>query len=254
MNPEMKIPDSVDKALANLTDKPATAIGTTIADLWYLACGGISAAADRKRLRIAHSLDLLKKELDEKLKKIPEEKLIEPSTQIVLTALQDAQYCVENETLRNMFSNLIAASANEDSANFVHPSFSGIIRQMNTLDAKNAMLFKRRKMFPIVTLSLTKKNGGMNSIYKTIFLGNPEIQDVTKQSMSITFLSRLGLLTIVTDGWMTNDSVYEPFHKLPEYVKLQSLVTNESEFKEVNVGKGYVELNTFGAQFLSVCT
>ena len=36
------VPDSIDNAVKNVTDKPTQNIGTTLADIWYLVFGGIS--------------------------------------------------------------------------------------------------------------------------------------------------------------------------------------------------------------------
>lgn len=33
------LPDSVDKALENVTDEPTKGIGKTLADIWFLAMG-----------------------------------------------------------------------------------------------------------------------------------------------------------------------------------------------------------------------
>lgn len=52
------MPDSVDNALNNLSDLPTKNIGQTFGDLWYLVFGGISHAADKRRLR--YSVDLKK--------------------------------------------------------------------------------------------------------------------------------------------------------------------------------------------------
>ena len=38
----VEIPDSVDNAVKNLTDKPSANIGQTFADCWFLVFGGIT--------------------------------------------------------------------------------------------------------------------------------------------------------------------------------------------------------------------
>lgn len=130
------VPDSVDNAVKNITDKPTQNIGTTFADIWYLVFGGISQAAEKRKLKYSYALQEFENELKEKIAKIPEEKVIEPDIQVIAQALEAAKYCVEKEELRNMFSNLIASSINEDNVNYVHPIFINIIKNLSTLDAK----------------------------------------------------------------------------------------------------------------------
>lgn len=90
-----ELPPSVDNAVKNLTDKPSLAIGTTFSDLWYLVFGGVSHLAEKKKIAYAHKLDLFRKELDDSIKQIPPEKLVEPSIQITAQALENSKYCIE---------------------------------------------------------------------------------------------------------------------------------------------------------------
>ena len=48
------LPASIDNAVKNLTDKPTQGIGQTLADVWYLVFGGITHAADKRRMKYAH--------------------------------------------------------------------------------------------------------------------------------------------------------------------------------------------------------
>lgn len=130
------VPDSVDNAVKNITDKPTQKIGTTLADIWYLVFGGISQAAEKRKLKYSYALQEFEKELKEKISKIPEEKLIEPDIQIIAPTLEASKYCVEKETLRNMFSTLITSSMNIDFNNIVHPSYIEILKHLSNFDAK----------------------------------------------------------------------------------------------------------------------
>ena len=88
------VPNSVDNAVKNITDKPTQNIGTTFADIWYLVFGGISHAAEKRKLKYSYALQEFEKELKEKISKIPEDKLIEPDIQIVAPALEASKYCI----------------------------------------------------------------------------------------------------------------------------------------------------------------
>lgn len=130
------VPDSVDNAVKNITDKPTQNIGTTFADIWYLVFGGISQAAERRKLKYSYALQEFEKELKEKISKIPEDKLLEADTQIVAPALEASKYCIEKEELRHMFVNLISSSFNSDMSNFLHPIFPDILKQLSSEEAK----------------------------------------------------------------------------------------------------------------------
>ena len=70
------LPASIDNAVKNLTDKPTQGIGQTLADVWYLVFGGITHAADKRRMKYAHDLKLYEQELSQAILSIPEENLI----------------------------------------------------------------------------------------------------------------------------------------------------------------------------------
>ena len=257
MTPDFKLPDSADKALANLSDHPTKQIGQTLGDMWYLAFGGISALADKRRLKYAHSLEMMKKELEAKVSAIPEEKRVEPDTQIILTALDDAKYCADNKELRELFTNLIAASINKDTVEKVHPAFSSIIKKMTSLDARNIVLFRDRNDLPIANLGLERRDGETREVFRSVFLSNTVVSDIDAQSASIECLRMLGLLEIDTDLQLVDEEVYEPFFRLKEYRSLEHLAETDrakSEETKAFVKKGIVKLSNFGRKFIEVCT
>lgn len=129
------VPDSVDNAVKNITDKPTQNMGTTFADIWYLVFGGISQAAEKRKLKYSYDLQKMEEELKEDISKIPQNKLVEPDIQVIAQALESAKYCVEKKELRKMYVNLISSSLNNDTNNYVHPSFPNIIKQISPEDA-----------------------------------------------------------------------------------------------------------------------
>ena len=130
------VPDSVDNVVKNITDKPTQNMGTTLADIWYLVFGGISQAAEKRKLKYSYALQEFEKELKEKISKIPEDKLIEPDIHVVAQALEASKYCVEKEELRHMYAKLISNSLNSDFEEKAHPIYVKIINNMTPYDAK----------------------------------------------------------------------------------------------------------------------
>lgn len=128
------IPDSVDNAVKNITDKPTQNMGTTLADIWYLVFGGISQAAEKRKLKYSYALQEFEKELQEKISKIPEDKLVVPDIQITAKALEEAKYCIDKEELRHMFSSLISNSLISDC--YISPSIINTVSSLSSLNAK----------------------------------------------------------------------------------------------------------------------
>lgn len=67
--------------------------------------------------------------VSKKLEKIPEEKRKSPDPEIAVPLIQALGYTAQNETLREMYINLLANSMDTDQEKVVHPSFVEIIKK-----------------------------------------------------------------------------------------------------------------------------
>ncbi len=139
------IPDSVDKGIENIIDKPTKEIGKTIGDILYLIFGGIQHSAAKKRLQYAIKYEQFEKELREAITNIPEDKRIQPNLSNVGKILDDAKFSIEEDCIRRHFVSLLAASLNADTASLVHPSFSSILSGMTPAEASALSSFYKNK-------------------------------------------------------------------------------------------------------------
>ena len=248
------VPDSIDNAVKNITDKPSQSIGTTFADIWYLVFGGISQAAEKRKLKYSYALQEFEKELKEKISKIPKDKLVEPDIQIIAPALEASKYCILHSELQNLFSNLITSSMNSSYYKNIHPSFATIISQMTPLDAKNIMIFSKKTYHPICNYRVYYKDQSFDDYYKNIFLSNANELDLNLQSVSISSLERLGLIKINFDIKVRSYK-NKPFETTKLYQELQSdiIKNNIPKATRIEIIKGIVELTPYGELFIKSC-
>lgn len=80
------------------------------------------------------------KDIEEKTKDIPPERIVPPSPSIAGPALQGLGFSHEEAPLRDMYLNLLAGAMDADRAKGVHPAFIEVIRQ---LTADEATVFER---------------------------------------------------------------------------------------------------------------
>lgn len=241
------IPNSVDNVAKNLTDLPTKNIGQTLSDCWFLVFGGISQLAEKRRTKYSVELEKFKKELQTSLENVPNDKKHEPTTQIVMSALDDVKYCIEEKELRELFVSLITSSTNVSKT--VHPSFSHIIRQMSIIDAKLLKLFKAYTNLPICNIkSVIPNNSGFTYVAQNIFIDGPKNISEEAKSVSVSSLSHLGILEIPDDQFITDESVYEPFEKSLSYLQAQHNTSHTIELE-----KKLVRLTPLGKLFVSCC-
>lgn len=244
------IPDSVDNALKNLSDEPTKNMGATLGDLWFLVFGGISHAADKRKMKYAHELETYRLELEKSIDKIPEEKRIEPSIQVTAQALENSKYCVESKDLRDLFTNLISNSMNIDYQQYVHPSFAEMIKQMSPLDAQVLKVFKKahNSDLPICDYRLRLVKG-YNTIAEKVFLDGPT-NDIKANANALTSLERLGLIAMPLGTYLIAPDAYKKFEEHPLFSFAKE---KYKEMGSLYVEKRVATLTPLGKSFVNLC-
>lgn len=249
-----KLPDCIDKPVEKLLTPLAENAGKTLGDLWFLVMGGISNAADMRRAKYAANLAKLKTSLENKIDAIPLDQRVEPDIQISCQALEDAKYCAENEDIREMFTELISATMDKRSSALVHPSFSGILKQMTTDEAKFLLKIRENTVLPVCNIISTHKD---SEIYNVLFCDlyfetiEPFETEIYDNAFIISVLSRQGLIDVSYSKKLANKSAYEVFEN-------SLFFKSKSEWEEnrgvaVNLEKGSIFLTSAGKRFLQVC-
>ena len=249
------VPSSVDNAVKNLTDTPTKNVGQTFGDLWYLVFGGITHAADKRRMKYAADLEKFHKELTESINKIPDNKKVEPSIQITAQALENSKYCVSSETLRNMFTKLISGTMNKDFEPLVHPSFPEIIKQMDENDARILMELKRKpNKVPVAEYREVFRPDKSHIVHFT----NAYISDLfhipmSECSCSLSSLQRMGLLKISYENFLTNDVYYKALYETSLFKNIEKEILSYNRNSKISLKKGMCSITPLGKRFMTSC-
>jgi hypothetical protein len=224
----------------------------TLDDLWYLAFGKISSLANKSRAKNQLAEEEYKKSIASKILSINENDLQEPPMSVVGPALEASKYYVEEETLREMFAKVIAASMDKSKSNSVHHSFVEIIKQLSPEDALNMTFFEARPAYPIVKFIKNLPNNAGYEVLKTnVFYGNmPIIITGDENATSITNLNRLGLVSISYEENLTTKTHYDIYSKSAYISNLQSDPMVNGTF---DIIEGIVRITPLGNSFIKVC-
>ena len=248
------MPDCVDNAIQNITDEPTQNIGKTFGDLWYLVFGGISHLADKRRIKYASNLEKYKKELSNSIDEIPEDKRIEPDFQITTQALENSKYCISSDILRKMFVNLISGNMNRDSEPLSHPSFPEVLKQMDETDAKILMELKQTGEAPIAVFDkISKDNHGIIPYFVNAYISILFCIPLHKCARSLTFLERVGFITLQYDTYFDDETRYAPFKKLDFFKEIDSYIQSEEPNSLLTIRKGICRTTPLGKDFIELC-
>ncbi|MCU4771687.1 hypothetical protein CON01_01705 [Bacillus thuringiensis] len=220
-------------------------------NLWYLALGKFNHFVEKKKADRQHALEEYKKSIAEKVLSIDENNLQEPPMSIVGPALEASKYYIEEESLREMFSNIVAASMDSSKAKTVHHSFVEIIKQLSPEDARNILLFKEAENYPIVKFINDITNGGHAVLRTNVFHGHKsDIIEGDENASSITNLSRLGIVSISYEENFTDKSRYDLYRNSTFFSFLQNA---ENPHGTIGLIEGIVRITPLGKDFVKVC-
>jgi len=196
--------------------------------------------------------------IKKRFERIPEEQRKSPEPEIAVPLLQALSYTAHNETLREMYLNLLANSMDERNNNVVHPSFVEIIKQMNSLDAKvfekiSAVTSYQSAINPTIEIQGTG----------TFYTGaTPEwylgwtILDYTEfdVSASLIRLSKFGLIELMFDRTAGKDE-YKILRDSQFLISILNFYQSKSPASILEIGgtDSIIYTNEYGKQFKKAC-
>jgi hypothetical protein len=219
--------------------------------------------------------DVVTKGLEERLAKVPNENRKHPDPEIAVPTLQALTYTAQNDTLREMFLNLLANSMDISQERNVHPSYVEIIKQMNVLDAK---VFKNLveindniqaispyaiakvgidgNIHEVSPHTLNKHvNKHITNVFPEWYLGwTIENYDFFDLSACIIRLNRLGIIEFMHDR-LIEGKKYSNLKKSPYIISTFEKIKKENqqyEF-ELEFTENYLYVNEFGRRFAKSC-
>lgn len=249
-----ELPESIDNALKNLSDAPTKEMGKTFSDIWFLIFGGISHAADKRRMKYAHDIECYHNELSAEISKIPADKKIEPDLQVTAQALENSKYCVESKELRKLFVNLISKSMNSDYSATVHPSFAEIIKQMSPDDARILQTIPLKNPIPIVDYIVEdKRTHAYITELSNVYISKLSDMDIFRECASMSSLERLGILRIDGESSISDEHAYDVYMQTAFFKKLHDDTFRFSPSKNTTLRRYLGQLTPLGQNFVTTC-
>ncbi|KAA9325208.1 DUF4393 domain-containing protein [Adhaeribacter soli] len=202
--------------------------------------------------------ELVTEGVNKRFEKIPEERRQTPEPEIAVPLMQALSYTAQNETLREMYLNLLANSMDKSMNREVHPSFVELIKQMNSLDAKVFDRLAQIRGFQLAihpTISIKNKGKILVDVTPEWFVGwvIPG-HDIFEVSTSLIRLSKFGLIELMYDSTLknqTSDSLRS--HKELITILSKCQVENSDLELEIEATDCVLHVNEFGKQFQKAC-
>lgn len=205
--------------------------------------------------------DWIEPHLQERLKDVAEERLQAPPPEIGGPIIEALRFEGQRPDLRELYVNLLATAMDRETAQKAHPGFTECLRQMTPDEARIMGRFDSLKGQPIVTLYERFDNGT-----KTIWLrryshigrkAGCEFPEWETTSAYLDNLARLGLLEIIEDEHIVDESEYTPLEQDPEIRSRARIIDAQSKNETTRpayfIERGFMRRTRFGAQFYDAC-
>lgn len=203
--------------------------------------------------------DFVSTKVAERLKNVPPENIITPKPNVAGPALESLRYTGHEESLSDMYANLLAASMDKATSEGAHPAFVEIIRQLTPDEAKLVSLFLRDIPFPLLNLrwefkeQTEDKRGGKDVLVNFCQLG--ELAGCEFNNLVPTYidnLCRLGLCEVPPMWAYLSPGVYDLLENSSVITEIKAQIEQNPEIKAKVERKG-LRVTELGKQFARIC-
>jgi len=194
----------------------------------------------------------------DRLKNVKPEDIVTPKPNVAGPVLEALRYTGHEESLSDLYANLLATSMDKNTASSAHPAFAEIIKQLTPDEAKLISLFVLDIPLPLLTVrneyrpGLANKTGGFDVLVNVSTLGqqagcdHPELVPTY-----IDNLCRLGLAEVPEIYKYTGAGIYDELEKSMQPV-VQAIENANPERRGVLHRKALI-VSVLGKQFARVC-
>ena len=186
-------------------------------------------------------------------RKILKDKIVSPDPAIAVPTIEALRYA-NKDIIKEMLVNILGASMNVETANFVHPSFVEIIRQITPDEAKILKQLPVKGLCePLVDVEIEKDNAegrfGVYSNYGVIGY-EADCEYPEKISLYVDNLKRLALVKIPENTFLIDEWRYE---KIVNSVHYKDIVEEVKKEGEVFYVKRMIGLTDYGMRLREIC-
>lgn len=208
------------------------------------------------------SVELTLSAVSDEARKIPEEHLVEPPAHVAVPAIQQLAYSYDSKELRGLYAKLLLASMDDRTAEYVHPSFVEILRQISPDEAKLLHTFvgedeEEKHAIPIVDLRIVAKDAIIPSRWKMALEGYSSCcDDVCEHPEQVNVylcnLERLGILERADFQLVDLDDAYVSLESSDVIQKAQKALTL-SDDERFDIHRWSYFVTAYGLSFIRVC-
>lgn len=244
-----------EKTTDALLTPGATSIGSAFKDV--IEALGHKTLGPLRKFNLVKEKELkdFEEQLNTKINDIPEEKRDQSKIGITFKALEDSKYQLNEDIMREAFSNLIANSLNSETNNNISPKYSDILANMSSNEAS---LFKTINennggSLPVITVDIVNEELGSSRKFVdyVLILNNKSI--LTDEQLTLSLLESSNLLKIQENKYWASP-IYTELYEFGEEL-FSTLSTDHIDLQDgetIKIEKHSLALTKLGKELANI--
>lgn len=256
----------IKEAYNDLVHPAAAAVGQTLS-YPFRAVNLLLSPFQKWLIKGEARMEEMSRLVSEELKDVPQEKLTEPDSYVVVPAMQAFSYSMDCDELKKMYAKLLAKAIHVDQKGNVHPSYVEIIKQMSPLDAKSLAFIYQQKSVPMCDIRWQKKSPILwaespkcrsfcfgRDCYVHFFCVDEDGYSDQEITVSFENLERLSLIQTKEQARL-DPKYYRDFNQssLVSFFEEEAKSYPEYNEREIALIPGFSRITAFGRAFANVC-
>ena len=191
-------------------------------------------------------------ELENRAKAIPSENLISPRVNILGPAIDGLKYNLDEEHIKEMFTNILLSEMNNKQQKKVLPSYIEIVKQLSRDDAKLLKFIKDNELSsePIIKLKINFSDGGHATPSDDLLLIIKEEYKLIP-AIIIDNLSRLKIIEIDFMNFRYDQSLYDKAFQRIKSETPMGMISSPSQ--KLDYSKGMLKVTDYGKNLIDIC-
>lgn len=196
--------------------------------------------------------------VSEKLKNVSDEELCSPEPHVAGPTLEALRYTGYQESLRDLYANLLATSIDKKTASQAHPAFVEIIRQISPDEALIINILFHKISVPKIDLRIEEKNSKIGHWHKRNFslLAHEAGCNLPELGPSYLInLARLGIVELRETYRLQGKNGKNLYHPILNSQEISNLLATfeKNESEKIAIDYGAIILTELGRQFCFAC-
>jgi hypothetical protein len=188
------------------------------------------------------------------------DRIITPKVEIAGPAISALRITAQDESIRQLYLNLLASAMDAATADGTHPGFVEIVKSLNPSEAKTISVFAASNAigspvrFPLIELVAVLEDGGEVQVLSRLTnVGTRAGCSTDLPASSIDNLVRLGLAAVHLEFRMQDPAEYDELVNHPWIADMREIAESRSGCR-TEIRRGVLEVTQFGFDFAYACT